>query len=126
MLTSLVKQYERFVEDIALAAGCRIGYSCGDNLRLLEDMGILKPTLFASVPRVLNRVYQSIKAATVDAPGLKGKMARKAFADKIYNLNHHGTYRHAFCELGGPIIRRTLLTLSHDTGDRIIFNKVRR
>ena len=34
----------------------------------------------------------------MDAPGLKGKMARKAFADKVYNLKHHGTYNHAFCE----------------------------
>jgi long-chain acyl-CoA synthetase len=60
---------------------------------------------FVSVPRVLNRIYQSIKAATVDAPGLKGKMARKAFADKLYNLEHHNTFRHALW-------------------DRIIFSKV--
>lgn len=69
------------------------------SLEDLQSLTVPHPQLFASVPRVLNRVYQSIKAATVDAPGLKGKMARKAFADKVYNLKHHGTYNHAFCEL---------------------------
>ncbi|SGY39261.1 BQ5605_C003g02185 [Microbotryum silenes-dioicae] len=81
--------YERFCEDVALAAGSSIGYHCGDNLRLLEDLAVLKPTFLVSVPRVLNRVYQAIKASTVDAPGFKGKMCRKAFADKLYNLEHH-------------------------------------
>lgn len=74
--------YERFCEDVALTAGTAIGYSCGDNLRLLEDLAILKPTFFVSVPRVLNRIYQSVKASTVDAPGFKGTLTRKAFADK--------------------------------------------
>ncbi|KAM0755922.1 acetyl-CoA synthetase-like protein [Meredithblackwellia eburnea MCA 4105] len=98
--------YERFCEDTAFAAGCAIGYNCGDNLRLLEDIAILKPTFFVSVPRVLNRVYQALKAATVDAPGFKGSLMRKAFADKLYNLEHKNTFYH-------PV------------WDRLVFGKIR-
>jgi long-chain acyl-CoA synthetase len=93
-LNQLSHIYERFVEESYLCNGVPIGFSCGDNLRFLEDIQILKPTVsfdlltknisftyivlfdktqvVALVPRVLNRVYQAIKSATVDAPGAKG------------------------------------------------------
>ncbi|KAL8277355.1 hypothetical protein RQP46_010195 [Phenoliferia psychrophenolica] len=98
--------YARFCEDVAFCAGSAIGYTCGDNLRLLEDLQLLGPTFFVSVPRVLNRIYQALKAATVDAPGFKGTLTRKAFADKQWNLEHKGVVTHAFW-------------------DRVVFKKVR-
>ena len=47
-----------------------------------------------TVPRVLNRLYQSIKSATVDAPGLKGKLCRRAFSDKISRYESTGQLTH--------------------------------
>lgn len=46
-----------------MCIGGAIGYFTGDPLRLLEDAAILKPIYFPSVPRVLNRVYQSAMLA---------------------------------------------------------------
>ncbi|KAI5478889.1 long-chain acyl-CoA synthetase [Pseudohyphozyma bogoriensis] len=86
--------YQRFAEDVALSTGAAIGYSCGDNLRLLEDIQLLQPTYFISVPRVLNRVYQALKAQTVDAPGVKGALLRKVFAAKMANLKSGGGVKH--------------------------------
>lgn len=83
-----------------------IGFSCGDNLRLLEDFALLKPTRIVSVPRVLNRIYQAVNHQISTAPGLKGKLARKALQTKLDNLRDHQTFHHALW-------------------DRIVFKKVK-
>lgn len=43
------------------------GFYSGDVLRLVEDIQLLRPTLFFSVPRLLNRIYDK-----VGNPGRKG------------------------------------------------------
>ena len=63
--------YERVIELMALYAGCAIGYFTGDPLRLLEDIQVLKPALFPTVPRILNRLALGVHAAMAQ-PGLKG------------------------------------------------------
>ncbi|OAV97152.1 hypothetical protein PTTG_02762 [Puccinia triticina 1-1 BBBD Race 1] len=97
--------FERFFEAILLAIGAPIGYSCGDNLRLLEDVQLLKPTIFLSVPRVLNRIYQAV-LAQLDGPGFKGSLGRKALQVKLQNLKTNGTN-------------------THFLWDRLVFNKVK-
>ncbi|EFP92558.2 uncharacterized protein PGTG_18556 [Puccinia graminis f. sp. tritici CRL 75-36-700-3] len=97
--------FERFFEAIILAIGAPIGYSCGDNLRLLEDVQILKPTIFLSVPRVLNRIYQAV-LAQLDGPGFKGSLGRKALQTKLQNLKTTGSN-------------------THFLWDRLVFNKVK-
>ncbi|KAI9618171.1 hypothetical protein H4Q26_012516 [Puccinia striiformis f. sp. tritici PST-130] len=97
--------FERFFEAIVLTIGAPIGYSCGDNLRLLEDMQLLKPTILLGVPRVLNRIYQAV-LAQLNGPGLKGSLGRKALQVKLENLKTSGTN-------------------SHFLWDRLVFNKVK-
>lgn len=97
--------FERFFESIMFTLGGQIGYSCGDNLKLLEDVQILKPSIFLSVPRVLNRIYQAV-LAQLDGPGFKGNLARRALQSKLHNLKVHGSN-------------------THFLWDRLVFNKVK-
>lgn len=87
--------YERMLETFCLREGAAIGYFSGDVLRLIEDVQILKPTVFPSVPRVLKRIGDQI-TAQMDAPGLKGKLLRTAINAKIANHDRDGTVTHAF------------------------------
>lgn len=45
--------------------GCRIGFFRGDVKLLVEDMQELKPTIFAAVPRLLNRIYDKVRILRV-------------------------------------------------------------
>lgn len=87
--------YERVVELTTLAIGGCIGFSTGDNLRLLEDAQMLKPHFFPAVPRVLNRVYQSAMAAG-NVPGLKGALFRAAVRTKLDQYHATGVSTHPF------------------------------
>lgn len=57
----------------AFLLGCRIGYYSGDPLKLLEDVQILKPTIFPAVPRILNRIAGKLRSAKAEG-GLKGDL----------------------------------------------------
>lgn len=54
-----------------------------------------KIAAFCSVPRLFNRFYAGIKAATVDAPGLKGKLSQRAVSTKLANMKSGGNNKHA-------------------------------
>jgi long-chain acyl-CoA synthetase len=45
------------------------GFYSGDPLKLLDDMQVLKPTIFCSVPRLFNRIYDKVMS------GVKEKKA---------------------------------------------------
>jgi len=75
--------YERVGEHSALSAGTRIGYFHGNALELVDDLKLLRPTGFTSVPRLYNRFGSSIKAATTEQPGLKGALSRYIVSTKL-------------------------------------------
>ena len=78
--------YQRMVEQMVFWAGARIGYFHGNVLELVDDLKILKPTVFPSVPRLYNRFGGVIKASTIDAPGFKGTLSRQIVQTKLANL----------------------------------------
>ncbi|XP_031548879.1 long-chain-fatty-acid--CoA ligase 5-like [Actinia tenebrosa] len=52
--------YERMAMIFLFTGGARIGFYRGDPKLLIEDVQELKPTIFAAVPRILNRVYDKV------------------------------------------------------------------
>jgi long-chain acyl-CoA synthetase len=75
--------YERIAEQGILSVGGAIGYFRGDILGLVDDMKLLKPTDFNSVPRVFNRFGSAIRAGALEAPGLKGMIGRHVINSKL-------------------------------------------
>ena len=78
-----------------MGIGGAVGYFTGDPARLLEDVQVLKPHFFPSVPRVLNKIYQGIVIAG-DVPGFRGAIFRKAVAVKLERFRATGDCLHAF------------------------------
>ncbi|RKP26443.1 hypothetical protein SYNPS1DRAFT_14170, partial [Syncephalis pseudoplumigaleata] len=102
----LAHVYERVAMVTMLHKGSAVGFSRGDTALLMDDIALLQPTVFITVPRLLNRIYDKLTAATINADGLVGVMARRAVASKLDRLA---------CGLG----------TTHPVWDRLLFNKIR-
>ncbi|KAF7535909.1 hypothetical protein G7Z17_g13121 [Cylindrodendrum hubeiense] len=68
--------YGRLIDQIALTEGAAVGFFRGDILGLVDDMKILRPTGFISVPRLFNRFSSAIQTATIKADGTRGALSR--------------------------------------------------
>ncbi|KAI2641954.1 AMP-binding enzyme [Xylaria nigripes] len=78
--------YGRLIDQSALAEGVGIGYFHGDMLKIVEDLKLLRPTGFPSVPRLFNRFNMGIRAQTVEADGVRGALSRKVIDTKLANM----------------------------------------
>ncbi|KAI7756394.1 hypothetical protein M8C21_005373 [Ambrosia artemisiifolia] len=74
--------YERSNQIILAYYGGSVGFYQGDNLKLLDDMALLRPTVFCSVPRLYNRVYDGIMNAVKSSGGLREKLFNAAYNAK--------------------------------------------
>ncbi|XP_007939744.1 long-chain-fatty-acid--CoA ligase 5 [Orycteropus afer afer] len=57
----LAHMFERIVQAVVYACGAKVGFFQGDIRLLPDDMKTLKPTVFPTVPRLLNRVYDKVQ-----------------------------------------------------------------
>ena len=78
--------YGRMVEQSILFAGASIGFFHGNVLELVDDLKLVRPTAFNSVPRLFNRFGGAIRTATTEAPGFRGAMSRHIVSTKLANL----------------------------------------
>jgi len=101
----LPHMFERMCTVAILGFGGAIGFYQGDTLKIVEDLLELRPTIFPSVPRLLNRIHDKLMAGVVEAGGVKEKLFNMAYASKQSNLSS-GRVTHSFW-------------------DRLVFNNVR-
>ena len=69
---------EHMLFAVNVVFGVQIGYYSGNNNKLAEDAQELKPTIFCAVPRIYERIYQTI----MDNINKKGIIYKKLF-DKL-------------------------------------------
>jgi long-chain acyl-CoA synthetase len=103
----LAHQMERVVQALMIAWGARIGFSRGDPALIMEDIALLRPTFFATVPRLLNRLHDGIRTKANAAGGIKTKLFFHAMDVKLQDLKD---YHH----------------LTHPIWDKIVFNKIKK
>lgn len=78
--------YGRMIDQTAFAEGGAVGFFHGDMIGLVEDLKILKPSGFISVPRLYNRISAGLKAQTVEADGFRGALSRRVIDTKKANM----------------------------------------
>ncbi|KAJ1989721.1 medium-chain fatty acid-CoA ligase faa2 [Coemansia sp. RSA 1358] len=98
--------YERNVFYTGMLRCGRIGFYSGNVLNIADDAQVLQPTVIVGVPRLFNRIYDRIAAATIYAPGLSGVIARRAIEQKLQRLKNGHGFKHPFW-------------------DRVVCNKIR-
>jgi long-chain acyl-CoA synthetase len=49
--------YERANQIMGVYGGVAVGFYQGDVFKLMDDFAVLRPTIFCSVPRLYNRIY---------------------------------------------------------------------
>ncbi|KAH1091380.1 hypothetical protein J1N35_018637 [Gossypium stocksii] len=74
--------FERFNQINLAHYGAAVGFYQGDNMRLMDDLAALRPTLFCSVPRLYNRIYAGILNAVKESGTLKERLFNAAYNSK--------------------------------------------
>ncbi|KAG0310196.1 hypothetical protein BGZ99_000597 [Dissophora globulifera] len=90
----LAHVFERLCQGVMISGAARIGYYQGDTLKLLDDVAILQPTVFVSVPRLFNRIYDKVLAGVKAKGGIAAFLFNRAYETKKANLRR-GILEHA-------------------------------
>ena len=102
---------QRMVDYLFFHVGCVIAYPRSIQT-VVEDLPVIRPTVAVSVPRLYEKIYNSV----MDADGLKKKLINWAVgvADEVAELRLAGTEP------------RGLLALQYRLADRLVFSKVKK
>jgi long-chain acyl-CoA synthetase len=84
---------EKIVFGVLSLARGKYSLFAGDVFKLKDDIAILKPTLFVSVPRLFNKFHDTIRAKLGELTGCKSTLAKRALNVKLSNVDS-GKYTH--------------------------------
>src|SRR5215211_1723565 len=109
----LAHALSRMTQMATLDVGATLAYWRGDKDKALDDLREIKPTIFPSVPRIFEKIYE--QAQEKAGGGIKGKLLDKAIdvGRKVRELERKG-------EDPGPLLKK-----EHDLADKQIFSEVR-
>ncbi len=79
---------ERAVQTAIYYHGSALAFYQGDTAKLMEDLAALKPTIFVSVPRLYNKIYDGVLGAVNKKGGVAKKLFDYAFESKRYYLKN--------------------------------------
>uniref|UniRef100_A0A7S3FX02 AMP-dependent synthetase/ligase domain-containing protein n=1 Tax=Strombidium rassoulzadegani TaxID=1082188 RepID=A0A7S3FX02_9SPIT len=88
--------YEQLSIGASLLSGMKCGFYSGNILKLTEDLQVLKPTVFSSVPRLYNRIYGKIQDKMKTSTGLAKFLLNTAVNSKMSNFEKDGSLTHFF------------------------------
>eukprot|EP00898_Chlorokybus_atmophyticus_P002686 jgi/Chlat1/3418/Chrsp23S03748 len=74
--------YERVTMVLGIHCGTAVGFFQGDIMKLMDDIQELKPTIFISVPRLWNRIYDKIMATVNASGGMRKRLFHAAYNAK--------------------------------------------
>ena len=100
---------QRMVDYMFFAGGCTVTHGAIETVA--ADMKVLRPTVLVSVPRLYEKVYQSVMSAT----GAKGKLVGWAV----------GVGRRVALHREAGTAPSALLKLQYGLADRLVFSKIR-
>jgi long-chain acyl-CoA synthetase len=109
----LAHALSRMTQMEALDVGATLAFWRGDKDKALDDLREVKPTIFPSVPRMFEKIYDQAQEKAGGGP--KGKLLDKAVdvGRKVRELERAG-------EQPGPVLRK-----EHELADKQIFSQVR-
>ncbi len=81
--------FERLIHGAVIMGGGRIGFYQGDTRKLMEDLKAIRPTLFPSVPRLWNRIYDKIMQGVNGKSAVAQSMFKNALEAKQYWLKEN-------------------------------------
>ncbi|KAI9336701.1 hypothetical protein BDR26DRAFT_864401, partial [Obelidium mucronatum] len=91
----LAHVYEKGMFVAITACGGSVGFYRGDVSLLIEDIGTLKPTIFCSVPRLLNRIHDKIVKQATTSSAIKSHLFTTALSAKLANYDATGAVKHS-------------------------------
>ena len=96
---SMAHMFEKLLFSILIFNGARIGLYHGDVKLLKHDLQELKPTIFATVPRLYKRFYDLIQTKFKKLTGINKWFLDRAIANKLSNLKHYAKYNHLMYDI---------------------------
>ena len=78
----------------ALYGGSKVVYYSGDMLKIKEDIALVRPTIFVSVPRLFNRFYEAMTKKFSEVPFYLKPLVNHGLNVKLKNSTKNGGYTH--------------------------------